>query len=66
MKVASTINGAAISGSQEANEAFKKAIIEGRLTFNEAAPNYIGNYMFMGNYNGKDSFKNIQTRKYDV
>ena len=59
---------------KEAKEAFEKAISQGRLTVNPKAENYAGKYMYMGKrkYIGKyasgqyDSFKNINTRQYDV
>lgn len=62
---------------KEAREAFEKAIYQGRLSSNPEAVNYAGNYMYMGlgfgiMYMGLgpmgqyDSFKNINTRKYDV
>jgi len=50
-----------------AQKAFELAIEQGRLSINPTDANYAGNYMFMGNWSdGKDTFKNINTRKYDV
>ena len=47
--------------------AFERAIEQGRLSTNPTDSNYAGNYMFMGNWSdGKDTFKNINTREYDV
>ena len=58
----------------EADAAFNKAIVSGRLSDNPAMPNYAGNYMYMGSavappsdprlkvYRG--SFKHINTRQY--
>lgn len=51
---------------EEAQKAFEKAISEGRLSKNPEADNYVHKYMYMGFYNGKDNFKNIVTREYDV
>jgi len=50
----------------DAGEAFGKAIDEGRLSDDEDAPNYAGNYMFMGyqGATGKALFKHIDTRQY--
>ena len=48
------------------NDAFDNAIKNGRLTDDPKDQNFAGNYMFMGTYNGKDQFKNIMYRKYDV
>ena len=48
-------------------QAFEEAIQQARLSENEAAGNYAGNYMYMGTDNsGRDLFKNIETRRYDV
>ncbi|MBF86308.1 MAG: hypothetical protein CL489_17780 [Acidobacteria bacterium] len=49
-----------------ADKAFDKALADGRLSKNPSASNYEGNYMFMGNDKGKDTFKHVQSRKYDV
>lgn len=49
-----------------ADDAFTKAIKAGRLSRNIEDSKYVGNYMFMGTTNGKDLFKNINTRAYDV
>jgi hypothetical protein len=53
-------------GSVESREAFEKAIREGRLAKNHQSRNYAGNYMYMGKRQGKDLFKNIFTKQYDV
>jgi len=50
----------------EANKAFDKAIESGRLSTDKEANNFAGKYMYMGFYAGKDNFKNIITREYDV
>ena len=45
--------------------AFDKAIADGRLQGH--SPHrilYAGNYMYMGTVNGRDTFKNIDTRRY--
>ncbi len=45
--------------------AFEQAIEEGRLSDNELAKNYAGDFMYMGrDSNGRDMFKNINTRQY--
>jgi hypothetical protein len=50
----------------DSGQAFGKAIDEGRLSDDEEAPNYAGNYMFMGYQGGtgKALFKHINTRLY--
>jgi hypothetical protein len=53
----------------ESRIAFAKAIREKRLSadidlIGEHADNYAGNYMYMGQKNGRDLFKNINTREY--
>jgi hypothetical protein len=53
----------------ESKAAFDAAIREGRLSddvdlIGEHADNYAGNYMYMGQKNGRDLFKNINTREY--
>ena len=64
-----TLDAEAITHSKaisESAKAFAKAIAEGRLSDNENAPNYAGNYMFMGyqGVTGKALFKHIDTRQY--
>jgi len=49
-----------------ADKAFEKAIAQGRLSRDNRKNNFVGNYMYMGFYNGKDNFKDSLTRKYDV
>jgi len=49
-----------------AERAFNLAIEEGRLSEDKDAPNYAGNYMYMGQGQGKALFKNIETRRYDI
>jgi hypothetical protein len=51
---------------RDPEEAFEQAISEGRLSRDEKADNFAGNYMYMHTTNGEDCFKNIITRKYDV
>lgn len=48
------------------DEAFTEAIKAGRLTADTKASNYAGRYLYMGTTHGRDLFKNIDTRKYDV
>ncbi len=54
----------------EGTDAFDRAIAQGRLSDNPQDNNYAGNYMYMGREQkgdiGKDLFKNINTRQYDV
>lgn len=45
-------------------EAFEDAIFLGRLSRDEKAENYAGNYMYMGTRNGRDLFKHVITRDY--
>lgn len=52
--------------TRDPETAFEDAIVEGRLSVNPTNDNHAGKYMFMGRHNGKDTFKNINTRKYDV
>ncbi len=56
----------AIPTFKNAQLAFEEAINQCRLSKNPAAVNYAGKYMYMGTWDGKDTFKNIDTRKYDV
>ena len=53
---------------KEAELAFEKAILQGRLSDNPDADNYAGKYMYMGltPNDQYDTFKNITTRQYDV
>ena len=50
----------------EGRKAFERALASGRLSHDESAENYVGNYMFMGpRVDGKgDAFKNSFTRQY--
>jgi hypothetical protein len=48
----------------EVEQAFDTAINSGILSNDKTKPNYVGNYMYMGNNNGKPAFKHIDTRKY--
>lgn len=52
---------------RDSQQAFQAAIESGRLSINKSQPNYAGKYMYMGtDDDGKDLFKNIDTREYDV
>ena len=55
---------------QTADKAFKRAIAQGRLSDNPSDANFTGHYMYMGRTDGhdigRDLFKNINTRQYDV
>jgi hypothetical protein len=55
-----------IKAVSDARQAFDNAIDEGRLSDHEDAPNYAGNYMFMGYQGGtgKALFKHIGSREY--
>ncbi len=46
------------------SDAFENAIASGRLTLDESAYLYVGNWMYMGTWDGVDAFKNINTREY--
>ena len=52
--------------ARKARIAFNTACEQGRLSDIETDDNYAGKYMFMGYYNQRDNFKNINTRAYDV
>ena len=47
-----------------ANQAFDEAIKDGTLSEKEGDSNFVGDYMYMGQKDGRDQFKNIITRKY--
>ena len=49
---------------RDAQEAFKEAIESGRLSESPRADNFVGDFMYMGTYDGVDSFKNKLTRQY--
>ena len=58
---------------KDSKKAFEQAIREGRLTAERLddrlfrLPNYAGDYMYMGtDDSGRDLFKSIETRAYDV
>ena len=52
---------------QDTMHVFEQAISEGRLSNNPTAANYWDLYMYMGtDDSGRDLFKNIETRSYDV
>jgi len=44
--------------------AFEDAIVQGRLNPHKGAPNYAGDYMYMGTREDRDLFKHIDTREY--
>lgn len=44
--------------------AFDKAIETNRLSKDESADNYVGNFMYMGTDAGRDLFKDSMTREY--
>ncbi len=45
-------------------QAFEEAIKNKRLSDDPQSPIYAGNYMYMGSNEGKDLFKNIDSRNY--
>jgi len=49
---------------RDPQQAFADAIKSGRLSTSHASPVFAGKYMFMGNWDGEDTFKNIDSRKY--
>ena len=51
---------------KDPQKAFEQAIKERRLSEDQNATNYAGKYMYMGTWNGRDTFKNSITRQYDV
>ena len=66
---------------RDSQKAFDEAIQQGRLSTDAKAPNFAGNYMYMGTpeeqpsqghicgqkcRHVRDLFKNIETRSYDV
>ena len=59
-----------IDAHSEAMDAFDRAILQGRLSDNPQDASYAGKYMYMGREQkgdiGKDLFKNINSRQYDV
>lgn len=50
----------------EADRAFIQAIKDKRLSENSQDLNYAGHYMYMYRSDGKDHFKNINSRQYDI
>jgi hypothetical protein len=48
----------------DSKQAFEEAISQKILSENETAPNYVGNFMYMGTKEGVHQFKHIATRKY--
>lgn len=49
---------------RDSQTAFAEAIAKGRLSMLEGYNNFVGSYMYMGTYKGKDLFKNRDTREY--
>ena len=49
---------------RDPQDAFEHAIKVGALSTTPAAPNYVGNYMYMYTTDGADYFKHIDTREY--
>ena len=46
------------------DDAFEFAIDTGRLSTDETAENFAGKFMYMGTAQGRDRFKNKNTREY--
>jgi len=53
-----------IDGIEQAQDAFQEALESGRLSLDETAPNWVGNYMFMGTNKGRSRFKHRDSRQY--
>ena len=51
---------------KNAQEAFRQAIKDQRLSDDPNSPTFAGKYMYMGTWAGKDHFKHYDTRSYDV
>ena len=50
---------------EEAHAAYDRALASGRLSHDEDADNYVGDFMFMGpRADGRDVFKHSFTRQY--
>ncbi len=61
------INPTTAPSFRDPREAFDQAIAEGRLSTAPSSPVYAGQYMYMfTDESGRDLFKNIETRRYDV
>jgi hypothetical protein len=45
-------------------EAFERALASGRLSRDDRAENHVVRYMYMGEQDGRDLFKHIDTREY--
>lgn len=53
------------SAADQSQAAFNRALRTGRLSATEGAPNYVGDYMFMGfDGQGRATFKHRMTRAY--
>ena len=51
---------------KNAQEAFRQAIKDQRLSDDPNSPTFAGKYMYMGTWAGTDHFKHYDTRSYDV
>ena len=49
---------------KDAQEAFREALRIGRLSDDPTNPYFAGNYVYVGTWGGKDSFKHTITRQY--
>ncbi len=49
---------------KDPEEVFDEAIKNGRLSDTPGEENYAGRYMYMGTWDGIDTFKHIMTREY--
>lgn len=58
------LNAADQPSFRPAADAFRLAILTGRLSNNPTSTVYAGKYMYMGTWNGVDAFKSIDTREY--
>ena len=52
------------TAARESEVAFYRALRSGRLSGIPTAENYVGNYMYMGQQDGRALFKHIDTRQY--
>ena len=53
-----------LNTQRQPQDAFEDAIAEDRLSLLKDAPDWAGNFMYMGTKNGRDLFKHIDSREY--
>ena len=49
---------------RDPQEAFNSALARSQFNRTAASPKYVGRFMYMGTWDGKDQFKDINTRRY--